>query len=127
MSNRFQEFRFARLEAMKITRFRLEQRLKDGIQSISELETAIDEQLKADPAKQVPWRRSEAERVACAEGIRLAALEFFWEHRNDVPAALDNSPMDELTTVGQVEDSGRHLCRRSPARHTCQVDRHNRA
>ena len=116
MNKKFQEFRFARLEAMKITRFQLEQRLKDGIQSFAELETAIDEQLKADPVKQVPWRQSEAERVACAEGIRLAALEFFWEHRNEIPATLEDLPYDELTTVSQAEVSGGQRCRRLPAR-----------
>lgn len=80
MSQGFQEYRFARIEAQKITRARLESQFKDGVGGVEELEKAI-EQLLATEASCTPWRKSEVEQLGSREGIRMAALEFYWDCR----------------------------------------------
>ena len=116
MSQKFQQFRFARIEALNITRARLEERFKNGICSAAELEAVIAEQLTVEPTKQVPWRQSDMEKVACREGIRLAALEFYWEHRHDTRPAGVHSVHGQLTSGSAAEASRRQPCRRPAAR-----------
>ena len=52
----------------------------------AEFEKAIAEQL-AMPPTDCRWRQSEMEQAGCREGIRLAALEFYWEHREEIRLA----------------------------------------
>ena len=78
MNHEFQQYRFARIEAEKITRARLEAQFKNGVSNGHHLENAIAQQLAAEPSACVPWRRSEIEKSGCRDGMRLAALEFFW-------------------------------------------------
>ncbi len=85
MNQEFQQYRFARIEAQNITRARLEAQFRDGITDLKELEKAIEQQLTMEPTC-TPWRKSEAERAGCREGMRLAALEFYWAHRRDFAA-----------------------------------------
>ena len=85
MNHELQQYRFARIEGEKITRARLQARFKDGIPNLEELEKAIREQMTTEPIC-TSWRESEAERAGCREGMRMAALEFYWEHRNSVPS-----------------------------------------
>lgn len=89
MNPEFQQYRFARIEARRITRARLEAQFKTGIVDFDELEKAIAGHLETEATKCIPWRRSEIEQTGCREGIYLAALEFYWEHRHEVRAALD--------------------------------------
>ena len=84
MNHEFQQYRFARLEAEKITRARLEAQFKNGVTNGHELENAIAQQLEREPSACVPWRRSEIEQTGCRDGIRLAALEFFWSRRQEL-------------------------------------------
>ena len=92
MNAEFQQYRFARIEGHNITRARLEAQFKDGITNLNELEEAIAEQLTAEGTNCAPWRKSEIEQTAYREGMRLAALEFFWSHRQELRgASLDNS------------------------------------
>jgi len=84
MDHEFRQYRFARIEGEKITRARLEARFKDGIPSLEEFEKAIREHMTTEPTC-TPWRKSEAEHAGCREGMRMAALEFYWECRNLVP------------------------------------------
>ena len=81
MNHELQQYRFARIEGEKITRARLQAEFKDGIPDLVALEKAIEQQLTTEPLC-TPWRRSEAEQAGCREGMRFAALEFYWEHRN---------------------------------------------
>jgi hypothetical protein len=81
MNAEFQEYRFARIEGHNITRARLEAQFKNGITNLDELERAIAQQLTAAAANCAPWRRSEIEQIGCREGMRMAALEFYWTHR----------------------------------------------
>lgn len=91
MNAEFQQYRFARIEGHNITGARLEAQFKDGITNLNELEEAIAEQLTAEGTN-CAWRKSEIEQTAYREGMRLAALEFFWSHRQELRgASLDNS------------------------------------
>jgi hypothetical protein len=83
MNREFQQYRFARIEGHNITRARLQAQFKDGITNLDELEKAIAQQLTPE-APCAPWRRSEIERTGCREGMQLAALEFFWEHHQEI-------------------------------------------
>jgi len=85
MSHDLQQYRFARIEGEKITRARLQARFKAGIPNLGELEQAIRQQMTTEPMC-TPWRKSTAEQAGCREGMRLAALEYYWEHRNLTPA-----------------------------------------
>jgi len=83
MNHEFQQYRFARIEGQTIIRARLEAQFKDGITGLGELEKAIEQQLTMEPIC-APWRKSETERAGCREGMRMAALEFYWVHRRDL-------------------------------------------
>ena len=92
MNAEFQRYRFARTEGHNITRARLQAQFKDGITNLNELEEAIAEQLTAGGTNCAPWRKSEIEQTGYREGMRMAALEFFWSHRQELRrASLDNS------------------------------------
>ena len=84
MNSEFQQYRFARIEAENITHARLEAQFKNGVTDIGELENVIAPLLAAEPKTCVPWRRSEMEQIGAYDGIRLAALEFFWSRRQEL-------------------------------------------
>ena len=87
MDYEFHQHRLARIEGYNITRARLQSQFANGIGDPSEFEKAIAEQLAMPPAKIAAWRQSEMEQAGCQEGMRLAALEFYWEHREEIQAA----------------------------------------
>ena len=87
MNPEFQQYRFARIEARRITRARLEAQFKNGVVDFDEFEKAIAAQLEADGTGCIPWRRSDIEQTGCREGIYIAALEFYWEHRRELRRA----------------------------------------
>ncbi|HEV2221737.1 MAG TPA: hypothetical protein VGR84_01910 [Candidatus Acidoferrales bacterium] len=96
MNREFQQYRFARIEAQNITRARLEAQFRDGITNSEQLEKTIEEQLTTEPTC-TPWRKSEAERAGCREGMRMAALEFYWARRHRLaPAIVNNSAAGKL-------------------------------
>ena len=80
MNREFQQYRFARIEAQNITRARLEAQFKNGIGGLEQIEKAIEQLIMTEPAC-TPWRTSEVERAASRDGMRAAALEFYWAHR----------------------------------------------
>jgi hypothetical protein len=88
MSSTFQLYRFALIEAKNITRTRLEAEFRDGIASASALENAVERQLTTQQPC-TPWRATEAEQRGSQDGARIAALEFYWEHRHDVERAMN--------------------------------------
>jgi hypothetical protein len=94
MDHEFQHYRFARIEAQNITRSRLEAQSKDGITGLQELEKAIEQQLAMEPTC-TPWRESEIEQTGCREGMRVAALEFYWAQRHRLRPAIINGPAEE--------------------------------
>ena len=89
MNTEFQQYRLARIEARRITRARLEAQFKNGTIDFDKLEKAVAEQLEADAPKCLPWHRSGIEQTGCRDGIYIAALEFYWEHRHGLRADID--------------------------------------
>lgn len=104
MDHEFQQYRFARIEGQNITRARLEAQFKDGITGLEELEKAIEQQLTMEPTC-TPWRKSETERAGCREGMRMAALEFYWAHRHGLRLAIVNNSADQQTTADSIVDA----------------------
>jgi hypothetical protein len=94
MNRELQQYRFAWIEGSNITRARLEAQFEDGIIDSERLEKAIEREL-TETTKCAPWRRSEIEQMGCRDGARIAALEFFWTHRqelqNEVCTAIETS------------------------------------
>ena len=80
MNRKFQQYRFAHIEAQNITKARLEAQFKDGIGGLEEVEKAIEQLIMAESTC-TPWRTSEVERAGSRDGTRMAALEFYWAHR----------------------------------------------
>ena len=96
MIREFEQYRFARIEGHNITRARLEAQFKNGITDLDELEKAIAQQLEAAATNCAPWRKSEIEQIGCRDGMRMASLEFFWEHRQELRrVGLNDSPQAE--------------------------------
>ncbi len=87
MNHEFQQYRLARIEGYNIIRARLQSQFANGIGDAGEFEKAITEQLATPPTAIAAWRQSEMEQAGCQEGMRLAALEFYWEHREQIRAA----------------------------------------
>ena len=87
MDYEFQQHRLARIEGYNITRARLQSQFANGIGEPGDFEKAIAEQLAMPPTKIAAWRQSEMEQAGCQEGMRLAALEFYWEHRAQIRVA----------------------------------------
>ena len=84
MNQEFQQHRLARIEGHNITRARLQSQFANGIGDAGEFEKAIAKQLAMPPTKIVAWRQSEMEQAGFREGISLAVLEFYWEHREEI-------------------------------------------
>ena len=87
MNHGFQQYRLARIEGYNITRARLQSQFGNGIGDLGEFGKAIAEQLTTPPVAIAGWRQSEIEQAGFREGIRLAALEFYWEHREEIRLA----------------------------------------
>ncbi len=95
MDYEYQQHRLARIEGYNMTRARLQAQFASGITDPHELENAIASHLSPSAAV-VPWRLSEMEQAGYREGIRLAALEFYWEHRQAAhPKAPNSKPHRE--------------------------------
>ncbi len=95
MNAEFQQYRFARIEGHNITRARLEAQFKAGITDLDELEKAIAKQLTTEPKDCASWRKREIEQLGCREGIRMAALEFYWSHRQELQYASRKNSGEE--------------------------------
>lgn len=89
MNQQFRQYRFARIEAEKITRARLETQFKDRTSDPEELEKTI-EQLLTIATTCTPWRKSELEQAGSRDGTRIAALEFYWTHRRRLQFAVES-------------------------------------
>jgi hypothetical protein len=87
VNREFEQHRLARIEGYNITRARIQSQFANGIGDPGEFEKAIAEQLAMPPTKIAAWRPSEMEQVGFREGIRLAVLEFYWEHREEIRVA----------------------------------------
>ena len=89
MNLEFQQYRFARIEAQNITRARLEAQFKDGVSDPDEFDRAI-ERLLTIKRTCTPWRNSEVEQAGSLDGMRMAALEFYWAQRHRRPSGSES-------------------------------------
>ena len=80
MNRRSEQYRFARIEAYRITLNRLEEQFNERAINLDGIEAAVARQL-AKETSCAPWRRSETDREACREGMRLASLKFLSQYR----------------------------------------------
>jgi hypothetical protein len=92
MQPKFQQYRFALIEARTVTRARLEAQFNGQRADIDEVERAVSQQLAMEPSNCAPWRASEIEQTGCRDGIRIAALEFYWEHRQQLRQQAPQPP-----------------------------------
>lgn len=92
MQQEFQQYRFARIEGHNITRGRLEAQFTGRIAELDEIEKAVAQQLATKPERCAPWRTSEIEQTGYSDGVRMAALEFFWAHRHEKEETALNNP-----------------------------------
>jgi hypothetical protein len=92
MNRKSEQYRFARIESYHITLMRLEEQFKDRAVNLDEMEAAVIEQLAKDNLC-AAWRRSETERAACREGMRLAAIEFLSQYREALRNFRSNGPV----------------------------------
>ena len=88
MRDRFQKYRFALIEARNITRARLEAEFRRGIISPGAFENAIERHFNGGQPC-TPWLVTDAEQRGSLDGMRMAALEFYWEHRRELEVALN--------------------------------------
>jgi hypothetical protein len=92
MQPEFQQYRLALIEARTVTRARLEAQFTGQVADIDDVEKAVAQQLATETTNCVAWRASEIERAGCRDGIRIAALEFYWKHRQQRRGTLQRSP-----------------------------------
>jgi hypothetical protein len=106
MSRTFQLYRFAFIEAKNITRARLEAEFRNGIASAIALENAIERHLTTDQSC-TPWRVTDAEQQGSQDGVRTAALEFYWEHCHDAELAMNPTlEHKEVLSGAQIGPTG---------------------
>lgn len=90
MDEQFRQYRFARIEGQRITQAELETQFKDGISDVDALDKTIEQLLTKQAA---PWRTTDVEQEGFREGIRMAALEFYWHNRQHIRSLiLGHSP-----------------------------------
>lgn len=80
VNRKSEQYRFARIEAYRITLTRLDEQFKDRAVNFEEMEAAVAEQLSKENLC-APWRTSETERAGCRAGMRLATLQFLSQYR----------------------------------------------
>ena len=90
MPDKFQMYRFALIEARNITKARLEAEFRHGIASPRAFENAIERQLAIGQSC-TPWHITDAEQRGSLDGMRMAALESYWEHRRDLQLAMNSN------------------------------------
>jgi hypothetical protein len=111
-------YRRARAFGYTVINALLEGKFAAGIQDVAHFEQVIQDHLAMEPNKIAPWHRSPLAQSACRDGMRLAALNFYWEHRDAIQVLLlaasfgDEIALAYRATAGQSEE---YMLRR-PAR-----------
>jgi hypothetical protein len=96
----FEQYKRARLDGYSMVKALLECEFEAGIRDVAEFEKAIGEQLAKEPGQIAPWHNTPLTRAACRDGMRLAALEFYWEHRDTIQFRLLTASLgDEIATA----------------------------
>jgi len=81
-------YRRARAFGYTVINALLEGKFATGIQDVAHFEQVIQDHLAMEPNKIAPWCRSPLAQSACRDGMRLAALNFYWEHRDAIQVRL---------------------------------------
>ncbi len=76
----FEAYRRARLEGYSITCALLDSALEAG----TPLSDAVRDQLTLEPIHIAPWHSSPLAVYACRDGMRIAALEYFWNRTHEI-------------------------------------------
>ena len=81
----FQKYKDARRDGYSIMKALVKLKFEAGIHDLAHFEQIIQEHLAMEPGMIAPWRNSvPLTQAACRDGMRLAALEFYWEYRDKV-------------------------------------------
>ena len=83
MNRESEEYRFARIEAYRITLARLGNQFCDTAVNLEKMQAAATREL-AKETLCAPWRQSETERAGCREGVRAAVREFLYEYQKNL-------------------------------------------
>ena len=97
----FTPYRRARIFGYSVINALLKCKVETGIHDFAHFEQVIQEHLAMEPNKIAPWHRSPLVQAACRDGMRLAALEFYWEHRDKLhfpPPSQANAPTNASTS-----------------------------
>ena len=81
-------YRRARAFGYTVINALLEGKFAAGIHDVAHFEQVIQDHLAMEPNKIAPWHRSPLAQAACRDGMRLAALNFYWEHRDAIQVRL---------------------------------------
>ena len=81
MNRESEEFRFARIEAYRITLARLGNQFCDKAVNLEKIQEFAASELTKE-VHCAPWRQSETERAGCREGMRLAVIQFLTQYRD---------------------------------------------
>ena len=93
----FQKYKNARGEGYSIIKALIELKFDAGIQDPAQYEQIIQEHLAMEPIMIAPWRNSvPLTQAACRDGMRLAALTFFWDHRHELICLAAQDDTDTL-------------------------------
>ena len=110
----FQKYKDARREGYSIMKALVELKFDAGIQDLSQCEQVIQEHLAMEPIMIAPWRNSvPLTQAACRDGMRLAALEFFWEHRHKIRLPGSSQSPARVNGSRDTDAHGRDCAARS--------------
>ena len=115
-------YRRARAFGYTVINALLEGKFATGIQDVAHFEQVIQDHLAMEPNKIAPWHRSPLAQSACRDGMRLAALNFYWEHRDAIQVRLlaasfgDEIALAYRATAGRSEEYMLGRCEQLKAR-----------
>jgi hypothetical protein len=84
----FKQYQQAHRHGHAVINALLNEQFKAGIRDIAKFEKTIEEQLAKEPNQIGPPHNTPLTQSACRDGMRLAALEFYWEHRDAIQLRL---------------------------------------
>ena len=110
----FQKYKDARTEGYSIMKALIELKSEAGIHDLAQLEQIIQEHLAMEPIMIAPWRNSvPLTQTACRDGMRLAALDFYWEHPRKIRLPDSSESPARVKGSGDTDAHGRECAARS--------------
>jgi hypothetical protein len=102
-----QQYKQARLNGYSTVNTLLKCKFAAGIRDIAQFERAIEEQMAKESGQIAPWHNTPLTQAACRDGMRLAALEFYWEHRDAIQFRLLAAALDDEIAAAYHATAGR--------------------